>query len=104
MFKNEKAFTLVEMLIVLMIISVLLILIVPNLINKGKDVYEQGCDALVAVVQAQADAYTIEKGSPPTSIGDLVPEYIREDQKTCPQGDVITIDQKGNVGRVPEGS
>jgi len=46
MFKNEKGFTLVEMLIVLAIISILVLLIVPNAISILGTANEQGCEAL----------------------------------------------------------
>ncbi|MBD1222742.1 prepilin-type N-terminal cleavage/methylation domain-containing protein [Virgibacillus halodenitrificans] len=49
MLKNNRGFTLIEMLIVLMIISVLIILIVPNLSGKSKQVHDKGCEALVNV-------------------------------------------------------
>ncbi|XGA33023.1 hypothetical protein Vir3643_10500 [Virgibacillus sp. CBA3643] len=38
------------MLIVLMIISVLIILFVPNLSDKSGNVHGTGCDALVSVI------------------------------------------------------
>ncbi|WP_010530979.1 competence type IV pilus major pilin ComGC [Lentibacillus jeotgali] len=99
MFKNQRGFTLIEMLIVLMIISVLIILIVPNLADKSQEVNEKGCDALVTVVQAQSDAYFIEKNSHPT-IQDLVSNnYINDDQQTCPDGTALTIATNGIVSR-----
>lgn len=48
--RNEKGFTLVEMLIVIAIISVLIILFIPNLTGKTKDVNDKGCEALVHLV------------------------------------------------------
>ena len=44
--RNEKGFTLVEMLIVLAIISILVLLIVPNAISILGTANEQGCEAL----------------------------------------------------------
>lgn len=44
--KNEEGFTLVEMLIVLAIISILVLLIVPNAISILGTANEQGCEAL----------------------------------------------------------
>ncbi|MUV39649.1 Type II secretion system protein [Lentibacillus sp. JNUCC-1] len=97
MLKNEKGFTLIEMLIVLMVISVLLILIVPNLLNRGENVQEKGCKALVAVVQAQVDQYTIEKSEKPRSLQDLVTHnYINKEQRKCGNGKVLTL-SGGNV-------
>ncbi|PAV29077.1 prepilin-type cleavage/methylation domain-containing protein [Virgibacillus profundi] len=98
MFKNNKGFTLIEMLIVLMIISVLIILIVPNLSGKSKGVHETGCDALVKVVQAQVDLYYLDEGSYPATIDDLVEkDYISNEQKECPSGDAITFESEGIV-------
>ncbi|WP_337747329.1 prepilin-type N-terminal cleavage/methylation domain-containing protein [Gracilibacillus saliphilus] len=47
--KNNKGFTLIEMLIVLAVISILLILFIPNLASKSENISEQGCEALLNV-------------------------------------------------------
>lgn len=94
MLKSEKGFTLIEMLIVLMIISVLIILILPNLGERSKEVNEKGCDALVAVVQAQVDAYYLEEGKLPTSLDSLVPDYITNDQTKCKESDLTLSNGK----------
>lgn len=91
MFKNEKAFTLIEMLIVLMIISVLIILIVPTLSDSSKDINKKGCDALVTVVQAQVNLYQLEKGKLPADLSTLVNDkYINEEQRKCSNGMELT--------------
>lgn len=43
---NEKGFTLIEMLIVLAVISILVLLVVPNAIGILGTANEQGCEAL----------------------------------------------------------
>ncbi|BAK29225.1 exogenous DNA-binding protein ComGC [Streptococcus pasteurianus ATCC 43144] len=64
--KSVAAFTLVEMLIVLLIISVLMLLFVPNL-SKQKDVVrEKGDAAVVKVVESQMDLYELKTGDKPT--------------------------------------
>src|SRR5699024_11473826 len=84
MLKNEKGFTLIEMLVVLLIITVLILLIVPNLESKTGDMHDDGCDALFVTVQAQADMYELDKGSKVDSIGTLVSYgYINAEQQTC---------------------
>ncbi|WP_047979925.1 competence type IV pilus major pilin ComGC [Ornithinibacillus contaminans] len=95
MFKNKKGFTLVEMLIVLMIISILMILIIPNLGDKSKNAQEKGCEALISVVQTQVDAYYLENYSYPSSLDTLVRDnYIRENQKTCANNSELTVNQE----------
>ncbi len=78
--KTAPAFTLVEMLIVLLIISVLMLLFVPNL-SKQKDVVrEKGDAAVVKVVESQMDLYEVKTGDKPT-VDDLVDVgYITSEQ------------------------
>ena len=56
-----KAFTLVEMLIVLLIISVLLLLFVPNLTKQKDAVNDKGKAAVVKVVDSQSELYSLDK-------------------------------------------
>lgn len=94
---NSHAFTLIEMLIVLMVIAVLIILIVPNLGSRSAEIHDTGCEALVSLVQAQADAYHIDYGEQASSIDVLVSSgYITDDQKTCPNNERLEI-QNGRV-------
>ncbi|MFD2046051.1 competence type IV pilus major pilin ComGC [Ornithinibacillus salinisoli] len=90
------------MLIVLMIISVLLILIIPNIGNKSEAVSKKGCNALVTVVQAQVDTYFLDNGNHPTDLDELVSnEYITDEQKYC-QGNQELLYVDGKVF-LPEG-
>lgn len=98
MIKNERGFTLIEMLVVMLIITVLLILIIPNLTSQTDNVNDKGCIALVAVVQAQADAYYIDSGSYATSIDQLVEnDYIEPNQKECGNNHSLNINNNGKV-------
>lgn len=57
--KKAKAFTLLEMLVVLLIISVLLLLFVPNLAKQKDKVKDTGGAAVVKVVESQAELYEL---------------------------------------------
>ncbi|MCP3030300.1 prepilin-type N-terminal cleavage/methylation domain-containing protein [Halobacillus sp. A1] len=86
---NQKGFTLIEMLIVLLIISVLLIITIPNLTKNTDSVRSKGCEALIMTAEAQVEAYYIENDEYPESISTLVDgEYLK--QSTCPNGEVLT--------------
>ena len=61
-----KAFTLVEMLVVLLIISVLLLLFVPNLTKQKEAVNDKGKAAVVKVVESQAELYSLNKNEEAT--------------------------------------
>lgn len=100
MLKRESGFTLIEMLIVLLIISVLIILIVPNLSKSSKGIDEQGCEALISVVQAQVNLYYLENRVYPTTLQQLVDAgYLAEDQTECTNGESLVINDEHHVER-----
>ena len=67
-----EAFTLIEMLIVLLIISVLLLLFVPNLSKQKDAVSDTGNAAVVKVVESQAELYELKHGNDKASLSKLV--------------------------------
>ncbi|QGW99919.1 competence type IV pilus major pilin ComGC [Streptococcus ruminicola] len=78
--KSVEAFTLVEMLIVLLIIGVLMLLFVPNLSKQKDVVHEKGDAAVVKVVESQKELYEVKTGKEAT-IKDLVKEgFISQEQ------------------------
>ena len=56
---KAKAFTLVEMLFTLVIISILLLLFVPNLSKQKDAVKDTGGAAVVKVVESQAELFEL---------------------------------------------
>ncbi|MDQ0975873.1 prepilin-type N-terminal cleavage/methylation domain-containing protein [Neobacillus niacini] len=50
MMKNEKGFTLVEMMIVMLVISVLLIVTIPNVAKHNTNINTKGCEAYVNIM------------------------------------------------------
>lgn len=94
--KNQKGFTLIEMMIVLMIISVLLIITVPNVTKHNQNINSKGCDAYVKMVQAQVQAYEIENQKLPTNIQVLIDEGYLTTGTAC-GGRELTIKPTGEV-------
>ena len=70
--RETKAFTLLEMAIVLFIISALLLIVIPNIGSHRNTASETGNEALQTVIDTQADLYEIDRGSRPASIEALV--------------------------------
>jgi len=106
MYNNQKGFTLIEMLIVLTIISLLIILIIPNIGSKSKTVNDKGCEALEEVIQTQVSAYYLEKEAYPKTVDELEEAgYITEKQTECKDGTSFEINDgevsanKDNVGQ-----
>ncbi|MBC2150703.1 prepilin-type N-terminal cleavage/methylation domain-containing protein [Listeria innocua] len=95
--KDDRGFTLVEMLIVLLVVSVLLLLTIPNIVTQSKSINNKGCEAFISMVQGQVQSYQLDKDSIP-SVNDLVSGgYLKSTQKSCPNGKSIKIDSSGNV-------
>lgn len=89
---KTKAFTLIEMLLVLLIISLLLILIIPNVAKQTAHIQSTGCDAQVKMINSQIEAYTLKHNRNPNTIQDLITEgYIKENQKSFKTGETISI-------------
>ena len=79
--RKEAGFTLIEMAIVLFVISVLLLLIVPNVGRHRGSASETGDEALVKVIDTQKELYSMENNGKNASIQDLVNgDYITSDQ------------------------
>lgn len=94
--RSEKGFTLIEMMIVILIISILLLIAVPSMSKSNKIVQDKSCEATIDLVQSQVAAYQMNEGALPAEIQDMVDkEYI--DQMKCPGGEVLEITVDGKV-------
>ncbi|MGH2318133.1 competence type IV pilus major pilin ComGC [Planococcus sp. SE5232] len=95
--KNQKGFTLIEMLIVMLIITVLIAIAIPNVTKQSSAVDEKGCKAFVQMVQGQVESYRMDLKVVPT-LTDLVSEgYLKTGETDCPNGDVVNISVDGVV-------
>ena len=73
--KQIKAFTLIEMIIVLFIIGMLMLIFVPNLTKKGEVAKSKSDIAIAKVVQQEVELYKAEHGGKaPENIAKLVGE------------------------------
>ncbi|NGP43575.1 prepilin-type N-terminal cleavage/methylation domain-containing protein [Bacillaceae bacterium SIJ1] len=95
--KSESGFTLVEMLIVLVIISILIVLTVANL-SKNKEVAEaKECEALKNIIENQMKVYEIDQDAAVEDIQLLIEDgYIQTN--TCRNGITYTIEGGEVVG------
>lgn len=95
--KNQRGFTLIEMLIVMLIITVLIAIAIPNVSKQTSAVDEKGCKAFVQMVQGQVESYRMDKKAIP-AMEDLVSEgYLKTGETSCPNGEVINISVDGVV-------
>ncbi|HFI0632220.1 TPA: competence type IV pilus major pilin ComGC [Streptococcus suis] len=75
-----KAFTLVEMLVVLGIISLLLLLFVPNLSQQKDAIQKKGDAAVVKVVESQMELYELKHNKEATVADLQAADYITKEQ------------------------
>lgn len=95
--KQQAGFTLIEMLIVLLIISVLILITIPNVTKHFATVDEKGCKAYISMVQGQVEAYRVDFMTYPT-IENLVEKgYLKKGETTCPNKEEIMITNDGEV-------
>ncbi|MCZ8534816.1 competence type IV pilus major pilin ComGC [Psychrobacillus psychrodurans] len=96
--KNNRGFTLVEMMIVLLIISVLILISIPNVTKHSANIDEKSCQAFVKMLEGQVAAYKIEHKKIP-SLAELEEGgYLPGIDTTCPNGDPVSID--ASTGKV----
>ena len=65
---NEKGFTLIEMLVVLLIVSILLLLVIPNIGKQQASIQTKGCSALQKMVQSSVEAYRLDHEELPENL------------------------------------
>ncbi len=98
--KEEAGFSLIEMMIVLLIISVLILVAIPNVTKHSKSIDDKGCAAYIAMVQGQVEAYKMENHKYPSSLPDLVSKDYFPEVPQCPDGRQLMIGQDGKVANL----
>ena len=90
--ENKKGFTLLEMVVVVLILSVLFLLMVPNVKNTLEIVNQKGCNGLEKVADAAILEYKLKYDEYPSGISDLVNAgLLEENQTTCDGSKTLVI-------------
>ena len=90
--KKRAGFTLLEMSIVLFIISLLILIILPNLAQQRQNANRIHRNAMVSVVQTQVDSYENETGHTSVSLDKLQEHnYLTSAQVQKAKKEGITI-------------
>lgn len=95
---NEKGFTLIEMMVVLMIISILILIAIPNVTKHSKSIDDKGCQAYVRMIQGQIEAFKIDNKGEAVTFPILIREgYLPEEGDKCPNGATLTLETDGTI-------
>ncbi len=95
--RTKKGFTLLEMTIVVLVISVLVLLTVPNMQKTLGIVNNKGCKALEKVGDAAIIQYKMEYDEYPSSVSDLVSAGLLTQQQTTCNGSKHLVISGGNA-------
>ncbi|MFN3682692.1 MAG: competence type IV pilus major pilin ComGC [Fimbriimonadaceae bacterium] len=98
--KRNRAFTLVEIMIVVLIIGILLAIAVPNFIKARESSRTKTCIANLKQIDSAKEQWAMENKKTTgdaCGFGDLVPDYMKA-QPSCPSGGTYTV---GGVGTTP---
>jgi len=89
----KKAFTLLEMIFVLSVISLIFMLTIPNIQKSLNILHSKGCEAQLKLIDAAILQYELEFQTQPMTVEDLVNEsYINESQTVCQDNRKIDIE------------
>lgn len=99
---RKRAFTLVEIMIVVLIIGILLAIAVPQFMRARAKSQGSTCVGNLRQIESAKEMFAMENklaNGAPVTINDIWPTYIRQSNKPeCPSGGTYTID---NVGTNP---
>lgn len=95
--KNERGFTLVEMLVVIFIIGVIITIALPNFMSAGEKAQQRADEANKRLISAQADNYYLENGEYPNSVEELVRKGYLRSVPSCPGKGVYKINRGKDV-------
>ncbi|RHS99928.1 prepilin-type N-terminal cleavage/methylation domain-containing protein [Firmicutes bacterium AM41-11] len=89
---KKNAFTVLEMMIVMLVVALLLLITLPNIQQKEKIIRSKGCSALLDIVNSQILLYEIDHDQTPTSISQLIEGgYLEKNQDSCPNEKKVVI-------------
>ncbi|MEL7568047.1 MAG: prepilin-type N-terminal cleavage/methylation domain-containing protein [Dehalobacterium sp.] len=77
---NERGFTLIELMMVLMILGILVSIAIPRFTGKISEAEDVKTQADIKIIQNAVDLYFLDYGAYPSATAQLVEEgYLRQD-------------------------
>ena len=83
MIRNEKGFTLIELMVVVLIIGILVAIAVPVFVNTSNNAKTRSCQANLRTLDGAIQTYGADAQTDPSALSDLVPTYLKK-VPSCP--------------------
>jgi prepilin-type N-terminal cleavage/methylation domain-containing protein len=99
--RHRRGFTLIEMVIVVLVITVLIAIAIPSYQTARESARKRSCLANLRSIFEAKEHYAAEKrlsAGDDISLGDLVPDFMRT-IPTCPSGGQYSLD---SIGQYPK--
>jgi len=89
---HKKAFTLIELLLVVLILGALAAIAIPKISASSTTAKINACNTNVDILNSQIEMYRADTGSYPATLNALTsdPNYFPEGMPVCPFGDAYT--------------
>lgn len=99
--QRSKGFTLIEIMIVILIISILLTIAVPNWIKARETSRTTTCVANMTRIESAKEQFAMAAGfssGDPCTFANIVPDYLKR-EPACPNSGVYSPEPVGNSPR-----
>ena len=102
--KKRQAFTLVELMIVVLILGVLAAIAIPRINGNAFKAGVNACRKNVDIINSQIELYYSRTGSWPVEIGEIIkdPNYFPDGPPKCPFNKPYVLITTNGKNRVPE--
>lgn len=100
MTRKKRAFTLVELLIVVLILAALAAIAVPRIGESAANARRRSCETNIDIVNSQIELFTANTGSAPSALTDVTTDinYFPDGEPACAFGTAYSLD--GTTGHV----
>jgi len=87
---SRKAFTMVEIMVVMAVVGLLSSIAIPNFVKAGHSAKKQACIANMKRIEEAKVFWALSGGVGTPEMDDLVPDYIKK-TPVCPEGGNYTV-------------